>query len=610
MAADVCGAELAGGRQLYLTILAQMALRNDAPPVSWAARPFLPTPGTLMRRIEMLHRQRRLPSRSVSMSRRAVIGVLLTLAACLIAGLRGPGESQVASAAPPEAAATAKTGGKPMNLDFVPNDALAVLALRPAELTKLRSLQGVRKAMELAKIAEPLGMPIDELEEFKLVASGNVEGRTPETQPWQLMMFRSIKPRDWSKFAASVIGPSESAIVNGQGFFRAKEARPGAFAEFWLPDDRTIVITSKDRAGGTFSLRGPVNQPAWADKWQQVAGAPATAYVSAVAMQPIVGHIFRDSPGERPDVTDHADFALFKGEEVSGAFQVTGTVPCRSTQSAQAIDSLVHKGLDAIRAEIQEVSQRQPMDIIFQIVLRLIDATKVDASGTTVRSRTVVDADLGMEFAKAVGPARLAAHRAQSMNKLKQIAIALLNYHNTHKSFPPAVVMGPDGKTPHSWRLELLPYMDVGKKNVYDRYKMDEPWDSPDNLKLIDEAADLFSVPGEQPSKDCGYFLLVGPGTVFDPDQPPAKIRNITDGTSKTIGVVEAKRKIPWTKPEDIAFDPDPDKPLPTLGGFFDGGFNTAFMDGSVRFLAEDLDEATLRALISRAGREPVPVPE
>lgn len=554
----------------------------------------------------MLHRRQQLSSRSDSIIRRATVLLLLALAACAVAGVRGPGEPRIASAAPPEAAAATKTGGKPMNLDFVPNDALAVLALRPAELGKLKTLQSVKKALDIAQVTQPLGLAIDEFEEFKFVVSGSLP--TPENQPWILMMLRSFKPHDWSKLAANIVGPTESAITNGQGYFRAKEARPGKFAEYWLPDDRTIVITWKDRVGGTFSLRGPVNQPAWADKWQQAAAAPAAAYVSAAAFQPIVEEFYRKTPGERPEVSDHADLALFKGEEVSGAFQVTGTVTCRSVQSAQTIDSAVHKVLADIRTEIEAVSQRQPMDVMSQIFLRLIDATKVDASGTTVQARTVISADTAMEFATAVGPARLASFQAQSQNKLKQIAIALLNYHNTHKTFPPAVVMGPDGKTPHSWRLELLPYMEVGKKDVYDRYKMDEPWDSPDNLKLIDEAADVFSVPSEQPSKDCGYFLLVGPGTVFDPDQPPPKIRNITDGTSKTIGVVEAKRKIPWTKPEDIAYDPD--KPLPTLGGFFEGGFNTAFMDSSVRFLAEDLDEATLRALISRAGREPVPVPE
>ncbi len=325
-------------------------------------------------------------------------------------------------------------------------------------------------------------------------------------------------------------------------------------------------------------------------------------------MQPMADEIYRSTPEAKPTVTDHADSAFFKGEEVASAFQVTGTVACRTTQDAQAIGSLVQRGLDVSRTEIQTVSQRQPMDVMSRIALRLLDSTQIDASGTTVRSRTLVGADLGTEMAAAVGPARAASYRAQSQNKLKQIAIAMLNYHDTHKHFPPAVVMGPDGKTPHSWRLELLPYMEVGKKNVYDRYKMDEPWDSPDNLKLIDEAADVFSVPGEQPSKDCGYFLFVGPGTVFDPDQPPPKIRNIIDGTSKTIGVVEAKRNISWTKPEDIAYDPD--KPLPDLGGFFEGGFDTSLMDASVHFFPTDLDEATLRALITRAGREPVPVPD
>ena len=47
------------------------------------------------------------------------------------------------------------------------------------------------------------------------------------------------------------------------------------------------------------------------------------------------------------------------------------------------------------------------------------------------------------------------------------------------------------------------------------------------------------------------------------------KIRDITDGTSNTLMIVEAKRNIPWTKPEDLSFDPD--KPVPELGGFVEG---------------------------------------
>ncbi len=54
---------------------------------------------------------------------------------------------------------------------------------------------------------------------------------------------------------------------------------------------------------------------------------------------------------------------------------------------------------------------------------------------------------------------------------------------------------------------------------------------------------------------------------------------------------------MPWTKPEDIPYDPE--KPIPELlGGYFRGGFNAAFCDGSVRFLSHEVEESVLRALI------------
>lgn len=193
------------------------------------------------------------------------------------------------------------------------------------------------------------------------------------------------------------------------------------------------------------------------------------------------------------------------------------------------------------------------------------------------------------------------ADKDASVKKMKQIGLALLVYENSHKHFPAAVVMGPDGKTPHSWRLELLPFLDA--KGIFDRYKMDEPWDSEHNLALAKEAADLFSVPIEGATDDCGYFLLTGPSTPFDGEKTTT-IRKITDGTSNTVAIVEAKRSIPWSKPEDIPYDAD--KPLPKLGGFFNDGFHVSFLNASVVFLPSAFDEKTLRAMITRAGREPM----
>jgi hypothetical protein len=76
----------------------------------------------------------------------------------------------------------------------------------------------------------------------------------------------------------------------------------------------------------------------------------------------------------------------------------------------------------------------------------------------------------------------------------------------------------------------------------------------------------------------------------------------VRDGTARTLLVVEAKRSIPWTKPDDVPYDPD--KPLPELGGIFRGGFNASLCDGSVHFIPEPVDEDVFRAMVTKAGGE------
>jgi len=111
---------------------------------------------------------------------------------------------------------------------------------------------------------------------------------------------------------------------------------------------------------------------------------------------------------------------------------------------------------------------------------------------------------------------------------------------------------------------------------------------------------------GDPRGKDTAYFALVGPTTFFgEKGSRGTTFAEIRDGTSNTIAIVEAKRAVPWTKPEDIEYDAD--KPLPKFGGWHPGGFIAGYGDGSVHFLSETLDEGTLRNLITRAGGELIP---
>lgn len=191
-----------------------------------------------------------------------------------------------------------------------------------------------------------------------------------------------------------------------------------------------------------------------------------------------------------------------------------------------------------------------------------------------------------------------AARRASAEN-LARLGIAMHNHHDVFGHFPPAAV-AQRGQTkfkhPHSWRVAILPFLD--QRVLYDQYNFDEPWDSEHNKKLLQQMPAVFRSPdAPADSTSASYFALVGPGTVFD-DERGMDIRQIMDGTSNTILLVEAERDIPWTKPEDIPYDPK--KPLPKLGE----ARLVVLCDGSVGRLSETIDEKTARALITRAGGE------
>jgi hypothetical protein len=176
-------------------------------------------------------------------------------------------------------------------------------------------------------------------------------------------------------------------------------------------------------------------------------------------------------------------------------------------------------------------------------------------------------------------------NRVRSLMNARQIGLAMHDYHDEHRRFPPAVIMGPDGKTPRSWRVELLPYLRLGDKGLalYRQYRLNEPWDSPSNKQVLEQIPEPYRSPFDDPkSTNSGYFALVGPGTAFEGSNG-VRIRDISDGTQGTLLVVESRRNIPWTKPEDIPFDPN--KELPELGGFMRGQLNAVFADGTMRTL-------------------------
>lgn len=212
-----------------------------------------------------------------------------------------------------------------------------------------------------------------------------------------------------------------------------------------------------------------------------------------------------------------------------------------------------------------------------------------------------VDSIIGL-LAPAVGGARQAAQRAQQTNNFKQIMLAMHNYHAVNQHFPPVVVIDPASGAERSWRIELLPYLD--QSALYDRYRKDQPWDSEANKAVLAMMPGVFRhATTAEGTTNTSIFAAVGKGLVFEKDNHKGReIREITDGTSNTIAIVEANRDIPWTKPQDIEFDLSQDK-MPELG-IFPEVWIVGICDGSVRFVSKSIDLATWKKLLTRAGGE------
>jgi prepilin-type processing-associated H-X9-DG protein len=222
------------------------------------------------------------------------------------------------------------------------------------------------------------------------------------------------------------------------------------------------------------------------------------------------------------------------------------------------------------------------------------------------RITVAIDAKQASTWAAAIlMPLRESSARTECANNLKQIGLAMHNYHDRHKTFPPAYTVDKTGKPLLSWRVLILPFIE--QEALYKEFRLDEPWDSPHNKALIDRMPSTYRCPvGIRRRADVGkttYLVPRGASTIF-PGPEGVKIQKVTDGTSNTIFAVDAdnERAVTWTRPDDWEVDPQLD--LKGIFGHHPGGTNFSFADGSVRFLKDTLSPELLRKLVTCAGGE------
>ena len=199
--------------------------------------------------------------------------------------------------------------------------------------------------------------------------------------------------------------------------------------------------------------------------------------------------------------------------------------------------------------------------------------------------------------------------RIHCLHNLKNIAVALHNYHSVYRTLPPAHTVDADGKPLHSWRTLILPYLD--RQDLYETIDLSKPWDAQANAEAYKTELKVFRCPAaDVPPKHTTYLAIVAANGCFRLNEP-RPLSEITDDHWETLMVIEvaSEHAVHWMAPQDadeqlvLGFGPSTTLSHP-------GGINVAHVNGSVGFLSGETSAADRSALISIAGNDHVTGPE
>lgn len=284
--------------------------------------------------------------------------------------------------------------------------------------------------------------------------------------------------------------------------------------------------------------------------------------------------------------------------------------------SAAQLIGLAQSGLGMLRSELFVIAQEETSGITSDheaFITNMLDGATIKAQKETAVFEVAKPEDsaefkkllqpLLKDFADGIRDSMKTSLANAELREMKAIGLAMHNFHDVFSQFP-SNSTAPNHEDNHglSWRVHLLPYL--GHPELYQKFHLDEAWDSEHNKKLIEEMPDTFKVDGITEKGKTSIHVFVGDECPFGTDEP-VRIASITDGTSNTIMAVEADPETAdiWTKPGGLKVTKDT---AVSVLGKGKGAFKVLFCDGLVVRFRRDIDNASMWKLIIHNDGAPV----
>jgi hypothetical protein len=532
----------------------------------------------------------------------------------------------------------------PADLTCIPNDAWAFVTLRAADLWECRPLKKLRESQprdtvtELLQAAEKelqeTGFAIAEIERVNIVVFG-----PPAAGVVKIVAVKRPCSRDKM---LKVIGLPILEVRRGKVAFYTHP--DGAGEAMCFADERTVLL------GSVKTLQRCLEQAQ-----QAHSGPPAEALTLAAEKRSVVAfgniQLVRELAEQllqeaeaKLDALAHDRGAFPGGDQVANriqrlpralrplllatyatmtvdrcddncaALRLTFATEARTNQAEGAIKQLGTLLRDLIPRLRQSLAADMGNDfegswggILLLFSKRVMDdpgGVSLSRDGRTLRVEVRLEpilttlTELRPRFVARVSEA---ADRTKSGNNLKKIALAMHSYHDRKGRLPAAGIYDSAGRPLLSWRVAILP--DIDEEALYKEFKLDQPWDSPHNKKLLERMPKVYApVRGASlPPYSTYYQVFHGKGAAFE-GKEGTRFGDFPDGLINTLLVVEAGDPVAWTQPKDLAYSPD--GPLPRLNGPFKSMVLAAFADGSVHMIQNSISENLWRAVITRNGGE------